>query len=138
MPKAHYLQHGTSRMSDSAGCYAATVARPDGLGPRDKLIAEFEPSHRSVNSAQTSNRSLVISEFEATNSVSNGLGAISGHCALKSRRLTLWIARVGVDERFDESHHGSRVADTRLNDSQWLRIKSQDTVRHTADAHDDT
>jgi hypothetical protein len=28
---------------------------------------------------------LVIGEFEAANSVSNGLGAVSGHCAIAQR-----------------------------------------------------
>ena len=66
----------------SAGCFAATAVRPDGQGPRDKLVAEFEPSHRSVYSAETDDRSLVIGELEATNSRSNRLGRVCGHCAL--------------------------------------------------------
>ncbi len=49
-------------MSDLADCCAATAARPDGLAPRDKLAAEFDPSHRSAYSAETDDQSLVIGE----------------------------------------------------------------------------
>ena len=65
-------------MSDLAACYAATVARPDGLAPRDRLIADFGPSHRSVNSAGTNDHSLVIYESELANSRQDVLGAIYG------------------------------------------------------------
>ena len=65
-------------MSDLAVCYAATVARPDGLGPRDKLVADFDPRHRSADWAEHVIGSLVIGEFEATNSRPNGLGAVYG------------------------------------------------------------
>ncbi|MFT7537153.1 MAG: hypothetical protein ACI85K_003109 [Hyphomicrobiaceae bacterium] len=47
-------------MSDSAECYAATVARPDGLDLADKLVADTETRHRSACSAQTADYSLVI------------------------------------------------------------------------------
>jgi hypothetical protein len=65
-------------MGDSADCYAATVALPDGLGPRDKLAVDTSPSHRSASSAQTNDHSLVIGALELANSVSSRLGAISG------------------------------------------------------------
>jgi hypothetical protein len=68
-------------MSGSADCCAATAARPDGLVPRDKLAAEFEPSHHSVYSAETDDQSLVINDFEVTNSHPNRLAPVSGHCA---------------------------------------------------------
>jgi len=55
-------------MSDLADCYAATVARPDGQGPRDRLVSDCEPSHRSANSAETADHSLVIGDFGVTNS----------------------------------------------------------------------
>ncbi|MFT6080374.1 MAG: hypothetical protein ACJAQZ_002435 [Planctomycetota bacterium] len=48
---------------------AATVDRPDGLGPRDRLIARDESRHRSVNSAETATNSLVIDESELFNSI---------------------------------------------------------------------
>lgn len=56
----------------------ATAVRPDDLVPRDELVADFEPSHRSVCPADTATNSLVIDESELANSMSNGLGAISG------------------------------------------------------------
>jgi hypothetical protein len=65
-------------MSDSADCFAATAARPDGLTPRDRLVADFEPSHRSVNSAAVANYSLVIDGFGMANSTQNRLGAVFG------------------------------------------------------------
>ncbi len=71
-------------MSDSAGCYAAIAARPDGLGPRDKLIAATETQDRSANTAQTTGQSLVINESELANSTQYRLGAINGHCGLAS------------------------------------------------------
>ena len=55
-------------MSDLAVCYAATAARPDGLVPRDKLVAHIESRHRSAYSAQTSDHSLVTDELESANS----------------------------------------------------------------------
>jgi hypothetical protein len=58
---------GWSLMNDLADCYAATAARPDGLAPRDKLVADFEPSHRSVYSAQLTAALLVVDDVEATN-----------------------------------------------------------------------
>jgi len=67
-------------MSDSADCYAVTAARPDGLAPRDRLVAEFESRDRSANSAETNDQSLVIGELEATNSRQNRLGALFGYC----------------------------------------------------------
>jgi hypothetical protein len=63
----------------SAGCYAVTVARPDGLGPRDKLVARYESRHRSRNSAETDKHSLVISVIELANSTPNSLGLVSGY-----------------------------------------------------------
>ena len=69
-------------MSDLADCFAAIVVRPDGLGPRYKLVAEFEPSHHSAYSAETNDQSSVIGELEATNSCSNRLGLVCGHCAV--------------------------------------------------------
>tara|TARA_R110002096_G_scaffold109709_5_gene239826 strand:+ start:2791 stop:3444 length:654 start_codon:yes stop_codon:yes gene_type:complete len=74
----HRTGTGWSWMSDLAACYAATVARPDGLAPRDRLIADFGPSHRSVNSAGTNDHSLVIYESELANSRQDVLGAIYG------------------------------------------------------------
>ena len=65
-------------MSDLADCYAATAVRPDGLAPRDKLVGDTEPSHRSGNSAQTVNDSLVIDQSELANSRQNVLGSITG------------------------------------------------------------
>jgi hypothetical protein len=59
-------------MSDSAGYFAATVFRPD--GPRDRLATDLETRDRSANTARTSNDSLVIDDFEATNSLPNRLG----------------------------------------------------------------
>ena len=75
----HRMATGWSLISDSADCYAATAARPDGLTPRDKLVADTETSHRSACSAQTDNHSLVIDDFEATNSRPNRLGAVCRH-----------------------------------------------------------
>ena len=66
-------------MSVSAGCFAAIAARPDGQGPRDKLAIDVEPSHRSANSAETGNSSLVIDHPELANSERNDLGSISGY-----------------------------------------------------------
>ncbi|MFT6082488.1 MAG: hypothetical protein ACJAQZ_004568 [Planctomycetota bacterium] len=66
-------------MSDSAVCFAATAARPDRQGPRDKLVANFDPIHRSESSAETNDQSLVIGAFRMANSTQNGLGCISGH-----------------------------------------------------------
>ena len=66
-------------MSDLADCYAATVARPDGQGPRDRLVSDCEPSHRSANSAETADHSLVIDDFELVNSTQDRLGPINGH-----------------------------------------------------------
>ncbi|MFT7536429.1 MAG: hypothetical protein ACI85K_002383 [Hyphomicrobiaceae bacterium] len=43
-----------------------------------KLIADFEPSHRSARSAQAADYSLVIDESELTNSRQNGIGSIFG------------------------------------------------------------
>jgi hypothetical protein len=69
-------------MSDLADCYAATAVLPDGLAPRDRLVAEFESRGRSANSAETNDQSLVLGELEATNSPQDGLGPINGHCAV--------------------------------------------------------
>ena len=68
-------------MSDLAGCFAANAVRPDGLVPRNRLVAEFDPSDRSANSAETASNSLVIGEPEATNSRPKGLGRLFGYCA---------------------------------------------------------
>ena len=67
-----------SLISDSAGCYAATVVRPDCLVPRGKLVADSETRHQSAYSAQTTGQSLVINEPELANLVPNGLGRIFG------------------------------------------------------------
>jgi hypothetical protein len=45
-----------------------------------RMVTDTESRHRSVNSAQTSEHSLVISEPESTDSRPNVLGAIYGHC----------------------------------------------------------
>lgn len=74
------------RLSGSAGCYAAPVARPDGLGPRDRLVADIEPSYRSANSAETVSNSLIIDKSELANSAKNGLGATNGHHGLRPAR----------------------------------------------------
>jgi len=42
------------------------------------VVADFEPSHRSANSAKTDNDSLVIVELELANSMQNRLGRVSG------------------------------------------------------------
>ena len=65
-------------MSDLADCFEAIAVRPDGLVLVDRMVADYEPGHRSVNSAEVSNRSLVIDDFELTNSTRNTLGAILG------------------------------------------------------------
>tara|TARA_R110002072_G_scaffold217365_2_gene375081 strand:+ start:128150 stop:128671 length:522 start_codon:yes stop_codon:yes gene_type:complete len=52
----------TSLKSDSVVGYAAIVARPDGLGLVDNLVAEFEPGHQSVNSTETVPDSLLSGE----------------------------------------------------------------------------
>ena len=46
----------------------------------DRLVADFEPSHRSVYPAETSHHPLVIGESELANSSPNVLGPIFGHC----------------------------------------------------------
>jgi hypothetical protein len=74
-------------MSDSADCFAATVARPDGLDPRDRVITQHESRHRSGNSAQTATHSLVIDEFEAINSRQNRTGRVSGYCGVPLARI---------------------------------------------------
>jgi hypothetical protein len=43
-----------------------------------KLVADLGASHRSVNSAEANNCSLVIDESELANSTQNRLGPISG------------------------------------------------------------
>jgi hypothetical protein len=63
-----------SLMGDLAVCYAATVVRPDGLGPLDKLVADFESRHRSANSAETHDQPLVIGVFRMANSRQNRVG----------------------------------------------------------------
>jgi hypothetical protein len=73
-------------MSGLAGCCAAIAVRPDGLGPRDRLVAELESRDRSANSAETNDQPLAIVELEATNSPRNTLGPINGHCVLRSYR----------------------------------------------------
>ena len=59
-------------MSDLADCYEVIAARPDGLGPRDKLVGHTELSHRSACSAQPDSHSLVIGESELVNSKKPG------------------------------------------------------------------
>jgi hypothetical protein len=44
----------------------------------DKLVADVESRHRSANSAETANCSLVIDESELANSMQGVLGAICG------------------------------------------------------------
>ncbi len=44
----------------------------------DRLVSDFESRHRSVDSAETANYSLVIDVFRMANSTQNGLGRISG------------------------------------------------------------
>ena len=55
-------------MSDLAGCYAAIAARPDGRGPRDKVLDYSGPGHRSAYAAETASDSLDSNEFETANS----------------------------------------------------------------------
>lgn len=68
----------SSLMSDSADCFAGTVARPDGLVLVDKLIAPLSSRHRFVNPAGTASYSSVIRAFRMGNSAQSGLGSISG------------------------------------------------------------
>jgi hypothetical protein len=42
------------------------------------LVSDFESRHRSVDSAETDNYSLVIGVFRMANSTQNGIGGISG------------------------------------------------------------
>jgi hypothetical protein len=58
---------------------AGYFGRHGGQGPRDKLVSDFDPSHRSANSAETGNSSLVIDHPELANSERNDLGSISGY-----------------------------------------------------------
>jgi hypothetical protein len=44
----------------------------------ERLVSDFESRHRSVDSAETDNYSLVIDVFRMANSTQNGLGRISG------------------------------------------------------------
>jgi hypothetical protein len=54
-------------MSDSADCFAVIAARPDGLVPRDRLVARYESRHRSAYTGETTGGSLVINAIAVTN-----------------------------------------------------------------------
>ena len=64
-------------MNDSAGLTAWFLV--------DRLVGDFEPSHRSANSAETGSYSLVIDESELANSRRNGVDAVSGQDARNLR-----------------------------------------------------
>ena len=70
----------------------------------DRLVADFEPSHRSANSAETADSSLVIEEFEATNSRQIRLGRVCGYCGHKDIRVTQAYIKLLRDTRKSASH----------------------------------
>ncbi len=47
--------------------FRATVARPDGPGPRDRLIPDYESHHQSAYSVEASSNSSIIDGLEERN-----------------------------------------------------------------------
>ena len=82
-------------MSDSAVCFAATVARPDGPAPRDRLVAITESRPRFARSAETDNNSLVIGVSELANSTQNRLAQQADTAGRKQDKAN--FARPAVD-----------------------------------------
>ena len=81
-------------MSDSADCFTATVVRPDGLCLRDRLVADMEPSHQSVYSAETVTDALAIDVFGRPIRRRTGLGRIYGQDAHQSFESPTSDARI--------------------------------------------
>ncbi len=87
---------------------------------------------QSANSAETSKRSFVPDELEASDSAPNSLGLVSGHCAVgvsaKSRCGLHWrTAGLTTNDRFGNIRHDG----TECVASRWVQYQGLIVEAHT-------